>query len=152
MPEKNEAEPRFIAVVFESYDRASAALAAIEALELVDAAVVVKDPSGHLELHQTRSTSVGEGAVSGGTVGLLAGLLFGIPVAAALVGLFAGGGWGARDTGIPDDRLRKLGRDLQSQQAVLCVLVEPAALPQLREKLSSYAGDVVEAAVASPAP
>jgi uncharacterized membrane protein len=148
---EHEEGARFVAVVYGSYGRANDALAAVEELDLVDAAVVVKDPGGRLELHQTRGASIGEGAIAGGTVGLLAGLLFGLPVGVAFVGLVAGGGWGSRDTGIPDDRLRKLGRELEPEQAVLCVLVEPAVLPRLREQLVPYAGDAVEVDV-SPAP
>ena len=122
---------RFVAIVYASYGSASEALAAIEKLDVVDAAIVVKQPGGHLDLYQTRGTSIGEGAVAGGTVGLLAGLLFGLPVAAGLIGLAAGGGWGSRDPGCPDDRLRQLGRELEPQHAVLCVLVEQAMLPLL---------------------
>ncbi len=143
---------RFVAVVYASYAAASQALAAVQELDVVDAAVVVKQPGGHLDLYQTRGTSIGEGAVAGGTVGLLAGLLFGLPVAAGLIGLAAGGGWGSRDTGIPDDRLRQLGRELEPQHAVLCVLVEPATLPLLEERLAPYGGDAVDVAVTPPAP
>ncbi|HEY1366475.1 MAG TPA: DUF1269 domain-containing protein [Gaiellaceae bacterium] len=144
---------QFVAVVYETHERADQGLAAIEELDgVVDAVVVVKQPGGHVDLRQTRGTSTGEGAVAGGTVGLLAGLLLGVPVGAALAGILAGGAFGLRDTGIPDDRLRQLGADLTTEQGLLCVLVEPAELPHLREALGPYGGEVVEAGVSSVAP
>jgi uncharacterized membrane protein len=143
---------RFVAVVYASYGAASEALTAVQDIDVVDAAVVVKQPGGHLDLYQTRGTSIGEGAVTGGTVGLLAGLLFGLPVAAGLIGLAAGGGWGSRDLGIPDDRLRQLGRELEPRHAVLCVLLEPTELPLLEERLAPYGGDAVDVAVTPSAP
>ena len=102
---------------------------------------------GHIELHQTKELSAGDGAVAAGTVGLVAGLLLGIPVGGALVGLIGGGGWGMRDTGIPDDRLRDLGRDLEPEHAVLCLLVDDAGLAHARESLAPY-GDVLDAKLA----
>jgi uncharacterized membrane protein len=149
----NHGQAQFVAVAYESHERANQGLTAVEELRgVVDAVVVVKQPGGHIDLHQTRGTSAGEGAVAGGTVGLLAGLLLGVPVGAALAGILAGGAFGLRDTGIPDERLRKLGQDLTPEQAVLCVLVEPAELPQLRGALGPYGGEVVEAGVSSVAP
>jgi uncharacterized membrane protein len=144
---------QFVAVVYETHERADQGLQAIEELEgVADAVVVVKQPGGHVDLRQTRGTNAGEGVVAGGTVGLLAGLLLGLPIGAALAGILAGGAFGLRDTGIPDDRLRKLGRDLTTDQGLLCVLVEPAELPHLREVLGPYGGEAVEAGVSSVAP
>jgi uncharacterized membrane protein len=116
-----------------------------------DVAVVVRTPDGRVELHQTEELAAGEGAVAGGAAGLIAGLLLGIPVVGALIGIFGGGGWGMRDTGIPNKRLRQFGSDLEPGHAVLCVLVDDYGLPQVREALAPY-GEVVEAGVASTAP
>jgi uncharacterized membrane protein len=141
----------FLAVAFASAADAEPALAATAALDPEDAAVVVRTERGRIELHQTKELSVGEGAVAAGAVGLVAGLLLGIPVGGALVGLVGGGGWGMRDTGIPDDRLRELGRGLEPEHAVLCVLVDDAGLPHARELLAPY-GEVVEAELAPVEP
>lgn len=133
-------ETRFVAVSYDTLARAEEALATVEGLDPVDAAIVVRDPGGRVQLHQTRDTSAGEGAVAGGTAGLLAGLLLAVPVAGALAGLAAVGVLAARDTGIPDERLRALGRELEADQAVLCVLVEPAALAALTSALAPLGG------------
>src|ERR1700759_3860680 len=119
------AELQFVAVVYEDLAQAELALGAVEPVDPVDAAIVVRDRSGHIQLRQTRDRGIGETSIAGGTVGLLAGVLFAIPVGAALLGLLAGGGLGLYDRGIKDDRLRAIGRTLRVDHAVLCVLVSP---------------------------
>ena len=151
-----EAAPTFLAVAFDTAAEAAEGLKAVRALggedgvSVEDAAVVVRMADGRLELHQTKELAAGEGAVAGGSVGLVAGLLLGGPVGGALVGIVAGGGWGLRDTGIPDDRLRQLGEKLEPGHAVLCVLVADG-LPRVRESLAPY-GEAVEAELSPPAP
>jgi uncharacterized membrane protein len=129
----------FVAVVLESSRVADEALATVRELadeqgvSVQDAAVVLRTKLGQIELHQTREIAAGEGIVSGGTAGLVAGVLLALPVAGALLGLAGGALFGLRDTGIPDGRLRELGEDLQPGQAVLCVLVDPGALARTRD-------------------
>jgi uncharacterized membrane protein len=148
--------PTFLAVAFGTAAGAEEGLKAVRALggedgvSVEDAAVVVRMADGRLELHQTKELAAGEGAVAGGSVGLVAGLLLGGPVGGALVGIVAGGGWGLRDTGIPDDRLRQTGEKLEPGHAVLCVLVADG-LPRVRERLAPY-GDAVEAELSPPVP
>lgn len=144
------AELRFVAVVYEDLTQAERSLAAVERVDPVDAAIVVRDPHGHIQLRQTRDRGIGETAIAGGTVGLLAGVLFGLPVGAALLGLLAGGGFGLRDRGIKDDRLRELGKSLQPDQAVLCVLVSPDVLPEVRERIAPYGGEAIDTGVELP--
>ena len=75
--------PTLIAVAFDSASDAEAALklvsdlAGTDGVSVHDAAVVVRTPDGRLELHQTHELSAGEGAVAGGSVGLIIGLLVG---------------------------------------------------------------------------
>jgi uncharacterized membrane protein len=135
-------------------DVADEALASVRALEdehdvsVRDAAVVVRTELGHIELQQTRQVAAGEGIVGGGAVGVIAGLLLGFPIGGALLGLAGGAAFGLRDTGIPDDRLRKLGEDLERGQAVLCVLVEAGGVETARRTLSGY-GTVFDAELSS---
>jgi uncharacterized membrane protein len=144
------AELRFVAVVYEDLPQAERALAAVEPVDPVDAAIVVRDHQGRIQLRQTRDRSIGESSVAGGTVGLLAGLLFGIPVGAALLGLLAGGGLGLHDRGIKDDRLRELGQTLHSDQAVLCVLVSPDAFADVQDRIAPYGGEAIDTGVELP--
>jgi uncharacterized membrane protein len=145
---------KFVAVAFDTAADAEAALPTVRALDheqdlsVRDAAVVICTESGRIELQQTKEVAAGEAIVGGGTAGLVAGLLLGMPVGGALLGLAGGTLFGLRDTGIPDDRLRELGRDLQPGHAVLCVLVDAGGIDRTRAALSRY-GTVFVAEVSS---
>jgi uncharacterized membrane protein len=113
-------------------------------IKIIDAAVVTRLESGRVELHQTHQVAAGEGVVAGGTVGFVAGMLLGGPIGGALLGMLGGGIWGARDTGVPDERLRELGESLAPGGALLCALVPPEAAPAAWEALTAY-GEVADA-------
>jgi uncharacterized membrane protein len=145
----------FVAVVFESAAAAEDALPTVRELgaqpdvSVRDAVVVVRTERGRVELEQTRGIAEGEAVVGAGSAGLVAGLLLGLPVAGALVGLAGGALLGLRDTGIPDSRLRAFGEQLQPGHAVLCVLVDAGVgLQRVREALRRY-GTVVEVELSS---
>src|SRR5947207_4197579 len=101
-----------LAVAYERREAAEAALACLRdlarqnALELKDAAVAVRSDDGKVVLSQTHQLSVGDGLVSGGSLGLLVGIVVGIPVAGAIVGLTGGGGLSLHDRGISDKQMR----------------------------------------------
>lgn len=98
----------FLAVRFATAAAAEEALASVRALDseedvsVRDAAVVIRTKGDRIELEQTQQVAPGEGLVGGGSVGLVAGLLLGLPVGGALLGLAGGALLGLRDTGIPD--------------------------------------------------
>jgi uncharacterized membrane protein len=144
----------FLAVVFQTASDAEEALSTVHDLEdrqdvsVRDVAIVIRTEGGRIELVQTQEVALGEGVVGGGTVGLVAGVLLGLPVGGALLGLVGGGLFGMRDTGIPDGRLRELGADLQPGQAMLCVLVDADARARTREALHRY-GAVAEVEISS---
>jgi len=148
-----ESRPVFLAVAFEDAASAENALGAVTRREhqgVTDAAVVVHTDAGRIELLQTRELAAGEGVVAGGAVGIIAGVLLGIPVGGALVGLIGGAGFGLRDTGIPNDRLRRLGEEQKPGHALLCVLVDDNAVPRMRAALARY-GEVLDAELAPAA-
>jgi uncharacterized membrane protein len=134
----------FVAVVFETAAAAEEALAVVRALDggddvcVRDAAIVVRTERGRIELQQTHEIAAGEGIVGGGTAGMVAGLLLGVPVGGALLGLAGGAVFGARDTGLPNRRMRELGKDLRVGQALLCVLVDVDGIGRARQALSRY--------------
>ena len=82
--------------------------------------------------------------MAGGTVGFVAGMLLGGPIGGALLGMLGGGVWGARDTGVPDARLRELGESLAPERALLCALVKADDAAVVREELAAY-GEVADA-------
>lgn len=143
------ASSHLIAVGYEREETAERALASVRdlaqehALELKDAAIVVKDDADRIELRQTRELAAGEAIVSGGSIGLLLGLAVGAPVAAALLGLAGGGGLAVFDRGISDKRMRTFGRELGRGHAALFALVADVDWPLLHERLSRYGGEVV---------
>jgi uncharacterized membrane protein len=137
-----------IAVGYEREETAEQALASVRdlaqehALELKDAAIVVKDAADRVELRQTRELAAGEALVSGGSIGLLLGLAVGAPVAAALIGLAGGGGLAVFDRGISDKRMRSIGAELEPGHAALFALVADVDWALLHERLSAYGGEV----------
>ena len=137
---------RLVVVSCASRAEAERALDALGGLKahLLDAAVVTRSDSGRVELRQTHQVAAGEGVVAGGTVGFVAGMLLGGPVGVALLGMLGGGIWGARDTGVPDARLRELGESLTPGGALLCVLAQAGDAAAAREELAAY-GEVADA-------
>jgi uncharacterized membrane protein len=71
-------------------------------------------------------------------------MLLGGPIGGALLGMVGGGVWGARDTGVPDARLRELGESLAPEGALLCALVKVGDAAGVREQLAAY-GEVADA-------
>jgi len=134
------ASTSFVAIRFDGVADAEAALSDVRKLDVHvrDAAVVVRTDAGRIELQQGHELAAGEALVGGGSAGLVAGLLLGLPVGGALLGLAGGLAYGLRDRGLPDGRMRELGEDLQPGHAVLCVLVNDAELPEARKALSRY--------------
>ena len=124
-------------------DRALDALRGVD-VQILDAAIVTRLDNGRLELQQTHQIAAGEGLVAGGAVGFVAGMLLGGPIGGALLGMLGGGVWGARDTGVPDDRLRELGESLAQGGALLCALVQADDAAAAREALAPY-GEVADA-------
>src|SRR3977135_1584701 len=112
------------------------------ALALEDVAVVVKHKDGRVELQQQESLSAGDGLISGGTIGLLIGLAFCLPVAGSLIGMLGGGALSLNDSGISDSRMRRFGEELPSGHCALFALVEDADWAVLRERLQPSDGEL----------
>jgi uncharacterized membrane protein len=140
-----------MAVALPSAAAAEAALDGVRKLDVEtrDAAVVVRTDGGRIELQQAHELAAGEALVGGGSVGLVAGLLLGLPVGGALLGLAGGLAYGLRDRGLPDSRMRKLGEDLEPGHAVLCVLVDDGSVAEARQALSRY-GVVFDVRLSGP--
>ena len=139
----------FVASAHRSREEAQVALdalqdlAAAHALELADVAIVVKTDVGRVELHQQHELSAGEGAVGGGVVGVLAGVLLGFPMAIPVAGAAVGAGLGLIDTGIDDERMRRLGTELEPGHAALCALIGEADWAALRERMAPLVDELL---------
>jgi uncharacterized membrane protein len=131
-----------IAAAYADAAAADDALERVRALDGVeDAAVVIRNERGEVELRQGRQPAIGETVVAGGTIGLVVGFLLGGPILGAVAGLAGGGAFGARDRGIPDERMRSFGRELDRGRAAVFALVDdPGAAA---ERLEPYEGELV---------
>ncbi|MBI4670459.1 MAG: DUF1269 domain-containing protein [Chloroflexi bacterium] len=115
--------------------------------EVIDAAVVKRDASNKLHIHETAGVTGGRGATIGGILGGVLGLIAGPGglVAGAAVGALVGGAAAkALDAGIPHRRLKEIGNALQPGNAALVVLTEQGYAPFLETIIGAGAEIVTE--------
>ena len=112
-------------------------------IELEDAAVVVKDKDGKVQLKQAVNLTTA-GAVSGGFWGLLIGTLFFVPLAGAAIGAASGALGGAlSDIGVDDDFMKELGETMQPGTSALFVLIRKVTPDKVLEDIAPYGGKVL---------
>ena len=112
-------------------------------IELEDAAVVVKDEEGKVQLKQAVNLTAA-GAVSGGFWGLLIGTLFFVPLAGAAIGAASGALGGAlSDIGVDDDFMKELGETMQPGTSALFVLIRKVTPDKVLEDIAPYGGKVL---------
>jgi uncharacterized membrane protein len=113
------------------------------AIEIQDAATVVKRRDGTSLIHDARDVEAPDGGlfgiIAGGLIGLIGGPL------GSIIGAVAGGAAGAAsasliDLGFPKDDLQALWDQLSPGSSLLIVLLEPVWLDRLDAALVSYAG------------
>ncbi|MEN9280894.1 MAG: DUF1269 domain-containing protein [Gloeomargarita sp. DG_1_4_bins_134] len=112
-------------------------------IELGDAAVVVKDTEGKVQLKQAVNLT-GMGAVSGGFWGMLIGTLFFMPLAGLAVGAATGAISGAlTDIGVNDDFMRELAETMSPGTSALFILVRKFTPDKVLEEIAPYGGKVL---------
>ncbi|MEN9217331.1 MAG: DUF1269 domain-containing protein [Gloeomargarita sp. HHBFW_bins_162] len=112
-------------------------------IELEDAAVVVKDKEGKVQLKQAVNLT-GMGAVSGGFWGMLIGTLFFMPLAGLAIGAATGAISGAlTDIGVDDDFMRELGETMCPGTSALFILVRKFTPDKVLEEIAPYGGKVL---------
>jgi uncharacterized membrane protein len=119
------------------------------ALAIHDAAVVARHADGRIELRQSRELAAGEGAVGGGSIGILLGLAVAIPVAGALVGVAAGIGFAALDKGISNKEMHQVGTTLAPGEAALFALLAKVDWDLLAARLTPLGGKLVKSEVSA---
>jgi uncharacterized membrane protein len=113
-----------------------------KSLTLEDAAIVTNNRK--VRILQTRDTNPSQGALKGSWWGLLAGLLFGYALPAALAGAAIGAVWAWRkDTGIPDNQMKELGRGLRQGDAAAFFLMKDAYPTHLIHELRRFDGRIL---------
>jgi uncharacterized membrane protein len=118
-------------------------------LKIVDAVGASKNEKGHIDIEQTHDVTATEGALGGGFVGMIVGVMIAGPVGLA-VGALAGGALTGlyarlRDSGINDREIRDLARELQPGQALLFILYEGEVPPQALDTMRAYNAELVHA-------
>ena len=112
-------------------------------IELGDAVIAVKEPSGRVKLNQLLQP-VARGAVSGALWGSLIGLLFMMPLAGAAIGAASGAlGGKLAHLGINDDFMRQAARTLQSGNAALFLLIRKMTTDKVLVALRGAGGTVM---------
>ena len=106
--------------------------------------VAVKDDSGKVKLHQTINVTAA-GALSGGFLGTLIGLIFLNP----LIGLAAGASAGAlsgalTDVGINDDFMKDLAATFKNGSSLLFVLVRKSTPDKVLAEIQGSGGKVIK--------
>ena len=112
-------------------------------LDIEDAGVAVKDPSGKVKLNQAVNLTAA-GALSGGFWGSLIGLIFLNPLLGLAVGAASGAVSGAlADIGIDDNFMKELAATLKPGSSALFVLVRKATPDKVLEELAGTGGTVL---------
>lgn len=112
-------------------------------IEMGDAVIAVKQPDGHIKLHQMFS-STAAGAASGSFWGLVIGILFMMPLIGVAAGAAAGALSGAlTDFGINDQFMKDVSAGLQPGNAALFVLVRKMTADKVFADLQGTGGTVL---------
>jgi uncharacterized membrane protein len=118
-------------------------------IRIDDAAIIRKDSSGKLHLHETGDMGGGKGLAIGGVTGAVVGLLAGPVGWAAGIGAVIGGlGANLHDAGFRDERLKQIGAGLTPGSSAIIAVVEHTWVDTVTRQLQQEGADVVTAAIA----
>jgi uncharacterized membrane protein len=113
-------------------------------VDLEDAVVATRTPSGDVKLHQIHNLTVA-GALGGGFWGALIGLIFLSPILGFVLGAAGGAAGGAlSDIGINDDFMKDLASTLSPGSSALFVLVRKMTADKVLEELHGTGGRVLK--------
>ena len=138
-------------ITFDSEVKAQEALDDLEkatkagTVDIIDAAVMIREQDGKVDISETSDPSTGRGAVVGGIIGGFIGLIggpAGVGLGAAAGAALAGYATSKMDLGIPDDELRSIADSLQPGTSALVVIVKDVWADTLIAILSPYGGIV----------
>ena len=112
-------------------------------IELEDAVIAIKQPSGRIKLNQLFHPAA-TGAVYGTLWGALIGMLFLMPLPGAVLGAASGAVGGAlADVGINDRFMKEVAATLQSGNAALFLLIRKVTADKVLADLKGMGGKVL---------
>ena len=107
-------------------------------ITLSDAAVVVRQQDGHVQVKQAVSL-VGAGALGGAFWGLLIGIIFWMPWLGMIIGAASGALVGKlSDVGVDDEFIKQVGSTIQPGNSALFLLVEKATPDKVMNDLKKF--------------
>lgn len=109
-------------------------------IEMEDIVIAHRNNDGKVKLDQWIDV-ITRGAVDGGFLGMLVGILFLNPLVGAAIGAGAGAlGGSTNDPGIDDDFMKSVGKTLKPGTSALFVLLRKTAPDKLLEALKEFEG------------
>jgi uncharacterized membrane protein len=112
-------------------------------IELEDAVIAIKQPSGRIKLNQLFHPAAA-GAAYGSLWGLLVGMIFLMPLAGTVLGTASGAISGAlTDVGINDRFMKDVAATLQSGNAALFLLIRKMTTDKVLADLKGVGGKVL---------
>ncbi len=112
------------------------------AIMIIDSAIVSRSKDGSVKLEQAVNTTTA-GALSGGFLGSLLGLLFLTPLTGAAVGATMGAARGyTTDFGISDTFMMDMGKKIEADAATLFVLASEMTADKVASALAVNSGQV----------
>jgi uncharacterized membrane protein len=145
-----DSEPfRLVVMAFDNESTADEVQLALQKLEksylidIKDSVIIVKHLNGEVALKQTYHLTRA-GALAGGILGTLVGMIFMNPGIGLVAGAAAGAATGAlSDIGISDEFLKEVGESLRNASSALAVLVRRADPEKVMAELEKFEGRVV---------
>lgn len=143
-----------IVAAFQDESKANAVLKELQdakkqgLIDIRDAAVLTKDPDGKLHIKDTKDWGFGKGALAGGVVGVIAGLLAG-PVGWGLLGGALIGGVAAKmaDGGFDNKRLEQIGASLKPGSSAIVAVIDHVWVAQVEAIMKKQAMDATTQAI-----
>jgi len=116
-----------------------------------NAAVLRRDHKDKLHIRELKDWGGGKGAVFGGALGAVVGVLAGPAVlAAGAVGALIGGlSAKLRDSGFSDERLKTIGESLQPGTSAIVAVIEHTWVAELEREMEEAEADVFTTSIAT---
>ncbi len=147
---------QLIVAAFQDEDAADGALKELKSaqkqklIDIQDAAVIRRDEKNKLHIKETADPGGGKGAAAGGAIGAIVGLIGGPPgvIVGASVGALVGGVTAkVVDSGIPDDRLEKIGDGVLPGTSAIVAIIEHRWVGDVEKQLANAGADVLTEAL-----
>lgn len=139
-------EIEFVAALYPDTDEAQRTLNDLidmhqtGAIELIDAAVMVRQPSGELSIDERAELTPAKGAKRGALIGAVVGVIFPPAIlATAALGAAAGAVAGkVADRGFENELLEELAAELEPGESAILAIVEHTWYEKMMDALEGY--------------